>query len=93
MRNHGGPTDEDRHIGDLGNISVRGGKGMSTGRLDDHLVKLEGEHREWTAMAGSWFQKNVFRSILTYFSGEKWIFVVKFTFFWNHDPAIAVHSL
>ena len=38
-------------------------------------------------------EKHVFSPILTHFYGEKWFFLVKIAFFWNHDLAIAVHAL
>jgi Cu-Zn family superoxide dismutase len=40
-KNHGAPWDEDRHVGDLGNI-VADDSGVATGKLVDHLVKLSG---------------------------------------------------
>ncbi len=39
----GGPTDEDRHVGDLGNIEA-GADGVSEGRIVDNLIKLSGEY-------------------------------------------------
>jgi superoxide dismutase, Cu-Zn family len=40
-RSHGGPTDKDRHVGDLGNFQTDS-QGDSTGILEDRLVKLIG---------------------------------------------------
>mmetsp|Transcript_13521 Transcript_13521/g.30743 ORF Transcript_13521/g.30743 Transcript_13521/m.30743 type:complete len:195 (+) Transcript_13521:70-654(+) len=39
---HGAPEDEDRHVGDLGNIKA-GDDGCSKGTIKDRLIKLEGE--------------------------------------------------
>lgn len=39
---HGAPSDETRHVGDLGNI-VGDGAGNSAGSVTDALIKLEGE--------------------------------------------------
>lgn len=41
-KTHGAPEDEERHVGDLGNIIVDG-SGNSKGELSDRLVKLFGE--------------------------------------------------
>ena len=41
-KTHGGPGDEERHAGDLGNI-VGDASGASKGSMTDHLVKLYGE--------------------------------------------------
>jgi len=41
-KEHGGPDDEERHVGDLGNI-VGGEDGVAKGEIVDRLVKLEGE--------------------------------------------------
>lgn len=41
-KNHGAPEDEDRHVGDLGNI-VANAKGVARGQIIDRLVKLDGE--------------------------------------------------
>ncbi|KAL5349832.1 Superoxide dismutase [Cu-Zn] [Pseudogymnoascus australis] len=40
-KNHGAPTDEERHVGDLGNFSTDA-QGNSTGTTTDKLIKLIG---------------------------------------------------
>lgn len=40
-KEHGGPSDENRHVGDLGNIKTDG-QGNSKGSVTDRLVKLIG---------------------------------------------------
>lgn len=40
-KGHGAPTDEDRHVGDLGNIKTDG-QGNSVGSTTDKLIKLIG---------------------------------------------------
>ena len=40
-KNHGAPEDEDRHVGDLGNI-VAGDDGVAEGVIVDRLIKLSG---------------------------------------------------
>eukprot|EP01035_Chromulina_nebulosa_P018224 gene18224-23893_t len=42
-KTHGGPTDETRHVGDLGNIEANA-DGVAEGVITDSLVKLTGEH-------------------------------------------------
>mmetsp|Transcript_77836 Transcript_77836/g.251930 ORF Transcript_77836/g.251930 Transcript_77836/m.251930 type:complete len:175 (-) Transcript_77836:115-639(-) len=39
---HGAPEDEERHVGDLGNIEP-GEDGVAKGEIVDRLIKLEGE--------------------------------------------------
>merc|ERR1719284_1890660 len=43
-RNHGGPEDEDRHVGDLGNIEA-GADGIAKSRITDKLIKIFGSTR------------------------------------------------
>ncbi|CAD7944374.1 unnamed protein product [Amoebophrya sp. A25] len=40
-KQHGGPQDKERHVGDMGNIVVDK-NGCSKGELRDHLIKLSG---------------------------------------------------
>ncbi|EXJ75611.1 superoxide dismutase [Cladophialophora psammophila CBS 110553] len=42
-KTHGGPTDQERHVGDLGNIKTDA-QGNSKGSVSDSFVKLIGEH-------------------------------------------------
>merc|ERR1719188_1526728 len=42
-KTHGAPEDEERHMGDLGNI-VADASGTSKGVIVDRLIKLEGDH-------------------------------------------------
>ena len=42
-KNHGGPQDKDRHVGDLGNIYVDD-KGNCKAKFTDHLITLKGKH-------------------------------------------------
>ena len=42
-KNHGAPEDEDRHVGDMGNI-VANEAGVAEGTLVDRLIKLSGEY-------------------------------------------------
>ena len=41
-KNHGAPTDTDRHVGDLGNFQTDG-QGNAVGSITDPLVKLIGQ--------------------------------------------------
>ncbi|KAJ6260662.1 Superoxide dismutase [Drechslerella dactyloides] len=40
-KTHGGPTDENRHVGDLGNVQTDG-NGKASGTITDRFVKLIG---------------------------------------------------
>jgi len=40
-KEHGAPSDEDRHVGDLGNFKTDG-QGNSKGSVTDRLIKLIG---------------------------------------------------
>ena len=40
-KNHGGPEDDDRHVGDLGNV-IAGSDGVVNTEIVDHLVSLAG---------------------------------------------------
>ena len=42
-KNHGGQKDEERHVGDLGNIFANE-KGIAKINITDHLVKLRGKY-------------------------------------------------
>ena len=42
-KTHGAPQDENRHVGDLGNIETDG-QGNSKGSVTDTFVKLIGPH-------------------------------------------------
>lgn len=42
-KNHGGPQDKNRHVGDLGNIYVDD-KGKCNAKFTDHLITLKGKH-------------------------------------------------
>jgi superoxide dismutase, Cu-Zn family len=43
-KQHGAPSDEDRHIGDLGNIEVAIGDTLSTLEMVDTLITFYGKH-------------------------------------------------
>ena len=42
-KTHGAPEDEERHVGDMGNI-VAGEDGVAEGTLEDRLIMLSGEY-------------------------------------------------
>eukprot|EP01111_Echinosteliopsis_oligospora_P016318 TRINITY_DN672_c0_g1_i1.p1 TRINITY_DN672_c0_g1~~TRINITY_DN672_c0_g1_i1.p1 ORF type:complete len:159 (-),score=50.69 TRINITY_DN672_c0_g1_i1:213-689(-) len=42
-KNHGAPEDEDRHVGDLGNVEANE-SGVATIKKTDAQIKLSGEH-------------------------------------------------
>ena len=42
-KTHGGPEDEERHVGDLGNV-VADDQGNVEFQIEDKLIKLTGEH-------------------------------------------------
>merc|ERR1719472_705770 len=41
-KTHGAPADEERHVGDLGNVEPDE-SGVAKGEINDRLIKLEGE--------------------------------------------------
>ncbi|XP_021533761.2 superoxide dismutase [Cu-Zn] isoform X2 [Neomonachus schauinslandi] len=42
-KKHGGPKDQERHVGDLGNVTA-GKDGVATVSLEDSLIALSGDH-------------------------------------------------
>ncbi|CAK6442120.1 unnamed protein product [Pipistrellus nathusii] len=42
-KNHGGPKDEERHVGDLGNVKAEA-DGVAKVFIEDSMIKLSGEH-------------------------------------------------
>jgi superoxide dismutase, Cu-Zn family len=42
-KTHGGPSDENRHVGDLGNVEANG-DGVATFKLEDSLIKVIGPY-------------------------------------------------
>ncbi|XP_073747354.1 superoxide dismutase [Cu-Zn] isoform X1 [Callorhinus ursinus] len=42
-KKHGGPNDQERHVGDLGNVTA-GKDGVATVSLEDSLIALSGDH-------------------------------------------------
>uniref|UniRef100_A0A8L2Q0T2 Superoxide dismutase [Cu-Zn] n=1 Tax=Rattus norvegicus TaxID=10116 RepID=A0A8L2Q0T2_RAT len=42
-KKHGGPADEERHVGDLGNVAA-GKDGVANVSIEDRVISLSGEH-------------------------------------------------
>ncbi|OBS76883.1 hypothetical protein A6R68_16668 [Neotoma lepida] len=42
-KKHGGPADQERHVGDLGNVTA-GKDGVANVSIEDHVISLLGEH-------------------------------------------------
>lgn len=42
-KKHGGPVDEERHVGDLGNVAA-GKDGVANVSIEDRMISLSGEH-------------------------------------------------
>ena len=42
-KEHGGPTDSDRHVGDLGNVTA-GDNGIAKVDITDKMIQLQGAH-------------------------------------------------
>ncbi|XP_028007750.1 superoxide dismutase [Cu-Zn] [Eptesicus fuscus] len=42
-KNHGGPQDDERHVGDLGNV-MAGPNGVAEVLIEDSMIKLSGDH-------------------------------------------------
>jgi len=42
-KTHGGPKDDNRHVGDLGNVEA-GADGVAKFEITDHLISLNGQH-------------------------------------------------
>ncbi|XP_011372147.1 superoxide dismutase [Cu-Zn] [Pteropus medius] len=42
-KTHGGPKDEERHVGDLGNVTA-GKDGMAHVHIEDSMIALSGDH-------------------------------------------------
>ena len=42
-KKHGGPADEERHVGDLGNVTA-GKDGVANVSIEDRVISLSGEH-------------------------------------------------
>lgn len=68
-KQHGGPTDEDRHAGDLGNIEA-GADGKATIDIVDNQIPLEGPN----SILGRSVVVSECVSMYTYLYFEEWVY-------------------